>query len=115
MVTQNCVVLQRPGHGIDDAVVPQVLRDGVQRLDAAGVLVLVIPLLQLLEECFFVLRGVGDIVHTRQRLVQLRDLTFTVPASRRKVWKLAQGTSLSAKKALAICSAAWRSQAMKST
>ena len=74
MVAQNCIVLQRPGHGVGGAVVSPVFRDGIQCLDAAGVLVLVVPLLQLLEEFFFVLRGVRDIVHARQRLVQLRGL-----------------------------------------
>ena len=40
---------------------------------------------------------------------------FTVPASRRKVWKLAQGMSLSSKNSLVIWSAVRMSQAMKST
>ena len=31
-----------------------------------------------LEECFFVLWGVGDIVHARQRLVQFGDLILIV-------------------------------------
>ena len=78
VVAQNSVVLQRPCHGIGGAVVSPILRDGVQCLDAAGVFVLVVPLLQLLEEFFFVLRGVRDIVHTRQRLVQLGDLILIV-------------------------------------
>ena len=142
MVAQDGVVFQRLGHGIDDAVVPPVLRDGVQCLDAAGVLVLVIPLLQLLEEFFFVLRGVRDIVHARQRLVQLGDLilivrlllgrrfqvhcacfpTEGVEAGPRDVAVLEEflshlerGMSLSSKNFLAIWSAVWMSQAMKST
>ena len=71
MVPDDGVVFQRPGQGVGGAVVPPFLRDGIECLDTAGVLVLVVPLLQLLEEFFFVLRGVRDIVHTRQRLVQL--------------------------------------------
>ena len=43
----------------------------VQCLDTAGVLVFVVPLLQLSEECFGVLLGVRNIVHARQRFVQL--------------------------------------------
>ena len=44
----------------------------------SGVLVFVVPLLQLLEEFFFVLRGVRDIVHIGQRLVQFGNLILTV-------------------------------------
>ena len=74
MVPDDGVVLQRPGQGVSGAVVPPVLRDGIQCLDTAGVLVLVVPLLDLCEECFGVLRGIRDIVHARQRLVQLGNL-----------------------------------------
>ena len=78
VVPNDGIVLQRPCHGIGGAVVSLILRDGVECLDAAGVLVLVVPLLQLLEKCFFVLRGVRDIVHARQRLVQLGNLILVL-------------------------------------
>ena len=71
MVSDDGIVLQRPCQGVGGAVVPPVLRDGIQCLDTAGVLVLVVPLLQLSEECFGVLLGIRNIVHARQRLVQL--------------------------------------------
>ena len=71
MVPDDGVVLQRPSQGVGGAVVSPFLRDGIQCLDAAGVLVLVVPLLQLSEECFGVLRGIRNIVYTRQRFVQL--------------------------------------------
>ena len=71
VVPNDGIVLQRPCQGVGGAVVSPVLRDGIQGLDAAGVLVLVVPLLQLLEECFFLLLGVRNIVHARQRFVQL--------------------------------------------
>ena len=89
--------------------------------------VLVVPLLNLCEEFLLILWGVGDVVHARQRLVQLGDLILivrfllgrifqaTVPASRRKVWKLAQGMSVPSKNSLAFCRTARMSQAMKST
>ena len=78
MVAQDGVVLQCPSQGVGGAVVSPVLRDGVQCLNAAGVLVLVVPLLQLLEEFFLVLRGVGDVIHTRLRLLQLVGLLLVV-------------------------------------
>ena len=78
VVPDDGVILQRPRHGVGNAIVPPVLRDGVEGLDAAGVLVLVVPLLQLLEVFFFVLRGVRDIIHARQRLVQLGGLILIV-------------------------------------
>ena len=71
MVPDDGVVLQCTGQGVGGAVVPPVLRDGIQCLDTAGVLILVVPLLQLLEEGFGVLLGVRNIVHARQRFVQL--------------------------------------------
>ena len=71
MVPDDGVVLQCTGQGVGGAVVPPVLRDGIQCLDTAGVLVFVVPLLQLSEECFGVLLGVRNIVHARQRFVQL--------------------------------------------
>ena len=71
MVPDNGVVFQRPCQGVGGAIVPPVLRDGIQCLDTAGVLILVVPLLQLLEEGFGVLLGVRNIVHARQRFVQL--------------------------------------------
>ena len=71
MVPDDGVVLQCTGQGVGGAVVPPVLRDGIQCLDTAGVLVLVVPLLQLSEECFGVLLGIRNIVHARQRFVQL--------------------------------------------
>ena len=71
MVPDNGVVFQRPCQGVGGAIVPPVLRDGIQCLDTAGVLVFVVPLLQLSEECFGVLLGIRNIVHARQRLVQL--------------------------------------------
>ena len=71
MVPDDGVVLQCTGQGVGGAVVPPVLRDGIQCLDTAGVLVFVVPLLQLLEEGFGVLLGVRNIVHARQRFVQL--------------------------------------------
>ena len=71
MVPDNGVVFQRPCQGVGGAIVPPVLRDGIQCLDTAGVLVFVVPLLQLSEECFGVLLGVRNIVHARQRFVQL--------------------------------------------
>ena len=78
VVAQNCVVLQRPGQGVGGAVVPPVLRDGIQCLNTAGVLVLVVPLLELCKECLCILRGIRDIVHARRRLVQLGGLRLTV-------------------------------------
>ena len=45
VIPDDGVVLQRPCHGVGGAVVPPVLRDGVQSLNTAGVLVLVVPLL----------------------------------------------------------------------
>ena len=78
MVSQNGIVFQRPGQSVGGAIAAPVLRDGVQCLDAAGELVLVVPLFQLLEKCLLILRGVGDIVHARQRLVQLRDLILII-------------------------------------
>ena len=71
MVPDNGVVLQCTGQGVGGAVVPPVLRDGIQCLDTAGVLVLVVPLLQLSEECFGVLLGIRNIVHARKHFVQL--------------------------------------------
>ena len=71
MVPDDGVVLQCTGQGVGGAVVPPVLRDGIQCLDTAGVLVFGVPLLQLSEECFGVLLGVRNIVHARQRFVQL--------------------------------------------
>jgi len=71
MVPDDGVVLQCPRQGVGGAVVPPVLRDGIQCLNTAGVLVLIVPLLQLSEECFGVLLGIRNIVHARQRLVQL--------------------------------------------
>ena len=71
MVPDNGVVFQRPCQGVGGAIVPPVLWDGIQCLDTAGVLVFVVPLLQLSEECFGVLLGVRNIVHARQRFVQL--------------------------------------------
>ena len=71
MVPDNGVVFQRPCQGVGGAIVPPVLRDGIQCLDTAGVLVFVVPLLQLSEECFGVLLGIRNIVHARQRFVQL--------------------------------------------
>src|SRR5699024_12621771 len=43
MVAQNGIVLQRLGRSVGGAVAVPVLRDGVQRLDAADELVLVVP------------------------------------------------------------------------
>ena len=71
MVPDDGVVLQRPCQGVGGAIVPPVLWDGIQCLNTAGVLILVVPLLQLLEEGFGVLRGVRNIVHARKHLVQL--------------------------------------------
>ena len=71
MVPNDGVVLQCSCHGVGNAVVPPVLRDGIQCLDAAGVLVLVVPLLQLSEECFGVLLGIRNIVHASKRFIQL--------------------------------------------
>ena len=71
VIADNGVVFQCPRQRVGNAVVPTVLRDGIQCLDAAGVLVLVVPLLQLCKECLLVLRGVRDIVYTIQRFVQL--------------------------------------------
>ena len=71
MVPDDGVVLQCTCQGVGGAVVPPVLRDGIQCLDTAGVLVFVVPLLQLSEECFGVLLGIRNIVHARQRFVQL--------------------------------------------
>ena len=71
MVPDDGVVLQCTGQGVGGAVVPPVLRDGIQCLDTAGVLVLVVPLLQLSEECFGVLLGIRNIVHARKRFIQL--------------------------------------------
>ena len=71
MVSNDGVVFQRPCHGVGNAVVPQVFRYSIQRLNAAGVLVLVVPLFQLFIERLGVLFRVGNIVHARQRLVQL--------------------------------------------
>ena len=70
MVSDDGVVFQRSGQSIGGTVVPPIFRDGIQSLNTASVFILIVPLLQLLEEFFFVLRGVRDIVHTRQRLVQ---------------------------------------------
>ena len=47
MVPDDGVVLQCTGQGVGGAVVPPVLRDGIQCLDTAGVLVFGVPLLQL--------------------------------------------------------------------
>ena len=74
MVPNDGVVFQRSGQSVGRAVVPPVLRDGVQRLDTAGVLVRVVPLLDLCEKLLRVFRGVRDIVHARQRLGQLGGL-----------------------------------------
>ena len=71
VVPDDGVVFQRPGQGVGRAVIPPLLRDGVQCLDAAGVLVLVVPLCQLLVKRLGVFRGVGDIIHSGQGLVQL--------------------------------------------
>ena len=78
MVSNDGVVFQRSCQGVCKAIVPPVFRYSIQRLDAAGVLVLVVPLLQLLIEFFFVLRGVRDIVHARQRLIQLGGRILTI-------------------------------------
>ena len=71
MVPDDGVVLQCTGQGVGGAVVSPVLRDGIQCLDTAGVLVFVVPLLQLSEECFGVLLGIRNIVHAHKRFVQL--------------------------------------------
>ena len=71
MVPDDGVVLQCTGQGVGGAVVSPILRDGIECLDTAGVLVFVVPLLQLSEECFGVLLGIRNIVHACQRLVQL--------------------------------------------
>ena len=71
MVPDDGVVLQRPCQGVGGAIVPPVLWDGIECLDAAGVLVFVVPLLQLSEECFGVLLGIRNIVHARKRFIQL--------------------------------------------
>ena len=77
MVPDDGVVLQRPCQGVGGAIVPPVLWDGIDCLDAAGVLVLVVPLLQLSEECFGVLLGIRNIVHARKRFIQLVILIFS--------------------------------------
>ena len=71
MVPDDGVVLQCTGQGVGGAVVPPVLRDGIQCLDTAGVLVFGVPLLQLSEECFGVLLGIRNIVHAHKRFIQL--------------------------------------------
>ena len=71
MIPDDCIVLQSPGKGICRAVIPPVLRDCIQCLDTACVLILIIPFLKLLEERICILRSIGNVVRPGQRLLKL--------------------------------------------
>ena len=64
--------------GVGGAIVPPVLWDGIQCLDTAGVLILVVPLLQLLEEGFGVLLGVRNIAVSYTHLDVYKRQTLTL-------------------------------------
>ena len=69
MVTKNGVVFQRASHRVSNAVITQVFRYGIQRLNATNELIIVIPLLKLREKRLGVVGGVRNVVHACERLV----------------------------------------------
>ena len=66
VVSDDGVVLQRTDQRIAGAVVHLFLRDGLQYGDAAGVLILIVPLRDLVVERFGILRIVGDVIDVIQ-------------------------------------------------
>ena len=66
VVSDDGVVLQRTDQRIAGAVVHLFLRDGLQYGDAAGVLILIVPLRDLVVERFGILRIVGDVIDAIQ-------------------------------------------------